>query len=163
MQILRCLSCIAVMGVLSHFIGNALPRSWFDPNRPPFAPMKWEKNGKIYDRLHVHAWKDKLPDTSKVVPGMVRKSIPLNGASYEIAERVAKETCVAELVHWTLLLCSFLLYFSCPNAIGVIAAVLYALCHVPFIIIQRYNRPTLALLAKRLREREERKERKKAL
>ena len=35
-------------------------------------------------------------------------------------------------------------------------AIAYALSHIPFIIIQRYNRPTLVTLSQRLKEREER-------
>ena len=61
------------------------------------------------------------------------------------------------MVHLVLMLLSFIIYWICPDLRGAIAAVVYGLSHVPFIIIQRYNRPTLALLASRLKEREERK------
>ena len=146
---------IAAAGVASHFIGEALPRGCFDPRRRPFAPWKWEKSGRLYRALRVHVWKDKLPDMSRVAPDMVRKRVSLTGSSAE-AERVAVETCVAEVVHWALMLLSFVIYLLWPQPLGVVLAVLYGLSHVPFIIIQRYNRPTLALLAERLKLREER-------
>ena len=42
------------------------------------------------------------------------------------------------------------------DPIGAVIAVIYALSNIPFIIIQRFNRPTLLLLSKRLKQREER-------
>ena len=155
MRLILCLVYIAAMGIISHFIGEALPRRWFDPCRFPFAPWPFERSGRLYRLLRVHAWKDKLPDMSKVSRGMVRKSVSLTGSSEE-ARRVLVETCVAETVHLGLMLLSFLIYLICPNGLGAATAIAYALSHIPFIIIQRYNRPTRLLLAERLKQREER-------
>ena len=155
MRLLFSILYIAVLGILSHFIGEALPRRWFDPEKAPYAPLGWEKVGRVYHKVRVQRWKDLLPDMSKIMPDMVRKGISLTGGS-EAAKRVAVETCVAEAVHWVLLLLSFGIYLIFPAALGAVVAIIYALSHLPFIIIQRYNRPTLVLLAKRLKQREER-------
>lgn len=155
MRLALCLIYIAVLGVLSHFIGEALPRRWFCPDKAPYAPWKWEDGGRIYNKLRVHKWKDKLPDMSKIAPDMVRKSISLTDGS-AAAARVAVETCVAEVVHWALMLLSGGIYWIYSTGTGMILTIIYALSHLPFIIIQRYNRPTLSRLAKRLKEREER-------
>jgi len=156
MRLILCLLYIILMGGVSHHVGEALPRGWFSPGERPFTPCKWEKNGKVYEKIGVHRWKDKLPDMSKFTKKMVRKSISLTG-SWEDAARVAVETCVAECVHWALMLLSFLIYLINPTPLGAVIAIVYALSHVPFIIIQRYNRPTLHRLALRLREREMRR------
>ena len=155
MRLALCLLYIAVLGILSHFIGEALPRRWFNPDAGLYAPRKWEKGGKIYDKIHVHTWKNRVPDMSKIAPRMVRKSIRLTDGSAAV-DRLVQETCVAEMVHLLLMLLSFIIYWICPDLRGAIAAVVYGLSHVPFIIIQRYNRPTLSLLAKKLKQREER-------
>lgn len=155
MRLAMCLIYIAVLGVASHFIGEALPRKWFCPDKPPFSPRKWEDNGRAYRRVRVHIWKDKLPDMSKISPDMVRKSVSLTDGSEAVA-RVAVETCVAEAVHWALLLLSGGIYWIYSTGAGMLLTIGYALSHLPFIIIQRYNRPTLNMLAKRLKEREER-------
>ena len=60
-----------------------------------------------------------------------------------------QETCVAECVHWVLLFLSPVFLVTMARPYSVVAAVLYALSHIPFIMIQRYNRPRL-LAANRL-------------
>ena len=155
MRLLFCLLYIPAMGILAHMIGEALPRKWFNPEAWPFAPYKFEQNGRIYDKLAVRRWKDRLPDMSKVMHDMTRKSVSMSQGSKH-AENVVRETCVAETVHWVLMLLSWLIYRIYACTLGAIIAIVYALSHIPFIIIQRYNRPTLLLLAKRLKQREER-------
>ena len=155
MRLLFCLLYIPAMGILAHMLGEALPRKWFNPEAWPFAPFKFEQNGRIYDKIGVRHWKDKLPDMSKVMPDMTRKSVSMTaGAAH--AENVVRETCVAETVHWVLMLLSWIIYRIYACTLGAAIAIIYALSHIPFIIIQRYNRPTLSLLAKRLKQREER-------
>ena len=66
-----------------------------------------------------------------------------------IAERLVQETCVAECVHWVLLGLSPVFVFTMAQPYAAIAATLYALSHVPFIVIQRFNRPRLLAAAKR--------------
>ena len=155
MRLLLCLLYIPAMGILAHMVGEALPRRWFNPEAWPFAPFKFEHNGRIYDKVGVRFWKDKLPDMSKAMPDMTRKSVSMSGGSAQ-AENVARETCVAETVHWVLMLLSWIIYRIYACTLGAVIAIVYALSHIPFIIIQRYNRPTLTLLAKRLKQREER-------
>ena len=155
MKLIFSIIYIAVLGILAHFIGEALPRRWFDPDANLYAPRKWEKGGRVYQKLKIQRWKDVMPDMSKIMPDMVRKGISLTDGSAAVA-REAVETCVAEAVHWALLLFSGGIYLIYPTGLGMAITIIYALSHLPFIIIQRYNRPTLSLLAKKLKQREER-------
>lgn len=155
MKLIFSIIYIAVLGILAHVIGEALPRRWFDPNAGLYAPWKWEKGGKFYQKLKIQRWKDLMPDMSKIMPDMVRKGISMTDGSAAVA-RVAVETCVAEIVHWALLLLSGGIYLIYPTGLGMAITILYALSHLPFIIIQRYNRPTLSLLAQKMKQREER-------
>ena len=156
MRLVNCIVYIAAVGLLSHIIGEALPRRWFNPEKKPYAPWKIENGGELYKKLKVHKWKDKMPDMSRISPMMVKKKISFSSASSEAISKIAVETCVAELIHDALILCAPGLYLIWPDPIGAIIAVVYALSNIPFIIIQRYNRPTLVKLSKRLKEREER-------
>lgn len=156
MRLVLCILYIAVIGLMSQFIGVKLPRRWFCAEKFPYAAWKWEKQGKIYYRLYVHKWKDALPDMSRISRHMVRKSITPAQLNSAHVERLVEETCVAEMVHLILMLLSPIIYWINPTWLGAAIAIVYALSHIPFIVIQRYNRPTLLLLTKRLKEREER-------
>ena len=65
----------AALGVLAHPVGQALPRRWFDPHQAPYRCRDWEKGGRVYNKLHIRRWKDRLPDMSRLMPDMVKKKL----------------------------------------------------------------------------------------
>lgn len=69
-------------------------------------------------------------------------------------ERMVWETCLAEWVHELLSVLGFGCAWIWKGMGGWTFSILYALGNVPYIIIQRYNRPTLIRLMNRLRKRE---------
>ena len=75
----RCVVYAVVLALAAHPLGQALPRR-FHPERPPFRPWKWEKNGRIYSRLGIEKWKKLVPDMSRLLPDMVKKELPGSGA-----------------------------------------------------------------------------------
>ena len=75
----RCVAYAVVLALAAHPLGQALPRR-FHPERPPFRPWKWEKNGRIYSRLGIEKWKKLVPDMSRLLPDMVKKELPGSGA-----------------------------------------------------------------------------------
>ncbi len=156
MALLKSILYVAVLGVASHFIGEALPRRWFVWSRFPYRTYKWEKEGKFYDHFRIRVWKDHMPDMSRIMPDMVPKKVGKYPTSAEVW-RFVQETCVAELVHAVLCLLAPGIWLFWQNLVGVLLAVLFAVCNIPFIMIQRYNRPALVSLAARLEKREERR------
>ncbi len=146
---------IIVLVIASHFIGELLPRAWFDWRKKPFASFAFEKNGELYDKIHIKKWKRKVPDLSRLMKYMVPKTVSFRDSSAEV-DRLLRELCVAETVHTALALASFGVLFFTRSPFGILLCVLYALGNVPFILIQRYNRPHLAHLYSRVVEREER-------
>lgn len=156
MALLKSAVYVAVLGIASHFIGEAIPRRWFCHDRFPFRAWKWERNGKIYNKIGISKWKDRLPDMSKIMKDMVPKRVGKTPTSASVWILVA-ETCRAEAVHFALCLCAPVIFFFWKNAIGIVLTALVIFCNLPFMMIQRYNRPTLVTLAKRLEAREERR------
>ena len=130
MKFLYALLYIAALGILSHFVGQALPRAWFSAERFPYRAAEWEKGGKVYEKLGIKRWKDFLPDMSRIMPDMVKKKMTKQSREQGMGVLIA-ETCVAECVHFWLIV----------------------LGNVPFMIIQRYNRPRLVLLEQRRKRR----------
>lgn len=151
---------LGAIGLLSYVIGESLPRCWFLPDRFPYRVWKWEKNGTVYEKLGVQKWKDRAPDMSKLVKKQVPKRFGWTCPSAEQVRILIRETCRAEIVHAALCLCSPVVCLFWRDAgwgWGLLITFVYILGNLPFIVIQRYNRPALVALAARLTVREERK------
>ncbi|MCI2058355.1 MAG: glycosyl-4,4'-diaponeurosporenoate acyltransferase [Oscillibacter sp.] len=137
------------LGIVSHVIGEAVPRRWVHPDRFPYRPMSWEEQGRIYDRLHIRAWKDRVPDMSRVLRGMTPKRLLPSGGTVQ-TDQLIRETCVAETTHVLLIPAGLVCLFQWPGAGGTVLFLLWSLGNLPFILIQRYNRPRLIALSGRL-------------
>jgi len=156
MPLLLSIIYVAALGILAHYIGEALPRRLFNFRKFPYRQFRFEKSGRLYRFLRVHKWKDKLPDMSKVMKDMIPKSVSFKPTSAELY-RLAGETCVAEAVHNALNILFLGIYLFWKNRIGIFLTALSIILNSPFIIIQRYNRPKIISLADRLAEREEKR------
>lgn len=152
MPFLNCVLYIAAIGIASHFIGNALPRRWFRGDAFPFRSFGWERDGQIYRKIGIHRWKDKVPDMSKICGDMVRKEVASRPTA-ESLETLVAESCVAECVHFFLILLSLAVLAIYPGAGGWIVWGLCVLGNLPFMLIQRYNRPRLLKMRNRLRRK----------
>ena len=153
MKFLYSLIYIAVLGVLSHFVGQALPRKCFDAEKPPYKAAKWEKGGKVYEKLGIKHWKDIVPDMSRIMPDMVKKKLTSENKERGMDTLIA-ETCVAECVHWGLIVLSFGMLFWWRGLWAAVFLLVYNIFgNLPFIIIQRYNRPRLVMLEQRRKRR----------
>ena len=99
---------------------------------------------------------NKVADKSRFVKSMVPKRVGACPSSDSVY-RLVRETCVAEIVHFALCILAFPIYFFWNNFVGVILTLVFVICNIPFMMIQRYNRPVLVSLAQRLEKREERR------
>ncbi len=158
---LLCLAYLAFLGILSHFVGEALPRRWFCSESRFFRSADWENNGAFYDKLKIRVWKDKLPDMSRVMPDMMPKRLAGDAVPGDVRQ-LAVETCVSESVHWGLILLGAACLFLWPGTGGAVITLLYTFGNIPFIMIQRYNRPRLLKTAAILEARRARAEAKAA-
>lgn len=154
-ETLRFVVPVGVIGILAHVIGEALPRRWFDASRFPYRAYAFERNGRFYEALGIRKWKNVLPDKSRIAPGTYRKAIRGGAQQHSAAhmERLLQETCVAECVHWALLVISPILLFTMESPAAYVMTPLYGLSNLPYIMIQRYNRPRLAVLSARMQRK----------
>ena len=154
----KCVIWLLALALLAHPLGQALPRRWFDGERFPYRCYKWEKQGRIYTRIGVERWKTLVPDMSRLLPDMVKKQVDPTAVTASQVELLVQETCVAEAVHTASSLLGLLCLRLWPGWGGVIVwAVWFLLGNLPFILIQRYNRPRLLRLRSLLQRREQRK------
>ncbi len=108
-----------------------------------FREKKFEQG--FYKFIKVKVWKDKVPTYSE-------EDYDLTNLTYD---QVIQNTCMAETTHWTMAFASFL-----PIVVPIItkqlahaiifpvAAVIGFFVDIIFVIVQRYNRPRLAVLKK---------------
>lgn len=140
----KCTIYLAICGIGAFFLGRALPKAWFRFDRFPFRILPFEKEGRIYHRIGVRKWKDAMPDMSRIAPTLIpSKRIPPR-ASRQAIEEMLQETCVAEWIHALLILLGFGCVFLWEGTGGWILSVVYGIGNLPYIIIQRHNRPRLA-------------------
>lgn len=122
----------------------------FQYDRSIYRTRAWEQNGKIYEKFaKVHKWKKFLPDGASIGKGGFRKK-HMTSFSKDYLERYLMESCRAELTHW-LAIIPFWVFglFAPPRVIFYMS--IYALAvNLPCIIAQRYNRPRMAKLLRRL-------------
>lgn len=150
----KCVVYFALIGAIAHFVGLLLSRHRFEARRAPWRPAKWEKDGHFWEQtLRVRRWMNRLPDMSRIMPDMQPKRL-VGKATPRKVEVLIRETCVAEIVHWLLVLFGFACVTIWPGTGGWVISLLYALGNLPFIIIQRYNRPKFVRLHTWLCEKE---------
>jgi len=153
----KCFWYLSITGLVSFFIGRILPKKWFQAQAFPYHSYSFEKNGSIYEKLYIQKWQNKVPDMSKFFPRfMPAKNLATN--DLKCLPRMIQETCVAEFIH--LVLCATGLYCIelWPGMGGIIVSIVHIiLFNVPFILIQRYNRPRLIKLQKMYERKQERK------
>ncbi|MDO4740037.1 MAG: hypothetical protein Q4A66_05155 [Eubacteriales bacterium] len=144
----RCFRYLLLLSIIVFPIGVALPRRWFRGDQALFLCRPFEQGGRIYERLRIQRWKSRLPDMSKCFPRLLPpKQLALR--SKEQVQLLVQESCVAELVHGWLCL-SGLYCLSLWEGLGGLCMFL-ANCaaNLPFILVQRYNRPRFARLLAR--------------
>ena len=152
MHLLHCFFYLAATGIFGFLLGRLLPKRWFSAECFPFRSQPWEE--KLYRLLRVKQWQNKLPDMSRIFPKLMPAK-RLTPQTMTDLPRMIEETCVAELIHWLLWLVSPVLLVVMKKPWSIVMTVLYGLSNLPFILIQRYNRPRLLRLYERMAQREQ--------
>lgn len=121
---------------------------------PWFASRSWEK--AFYEILGVKKWKNKMP-TYRPMDFSLKEHTP---------EEVVQSMCIAEVGHEINVFCSFLpLLYVCfrPQLrqdwiIFAVTGILALGADVPFLLMQRYNRPRMIVLQRALKRKKENQE-----
>ena len=140
------------MGIVSFVAGRLLPKKWFKPDCFPYRSFKFEREGRIYDKLNIRKWQNKVPDMSR----LLTRCMPAKNLSGDFRRRLPlmlQETCVAEMIHSVLCAAGLLCPVLWPGPGGIIITIIYIVFfNLPFILIQRYNRPRLMNLNRRIQK-----------
>ena len=150
----KCVLYLALSGSLSFLLGRFLPKRWFDGAAFPFHDWPFERQGNLYRRVYIHKWQSHLPDMSRVF----RKWMPPKCLSGDVTsaqvEVMVQETCIAEVIHVILCVTGLAMIWLWPGVGGFLCYLFGALLgNLPFIMVQRFNRPKLLRLMEMLRKR----------
>jgi len=131
------------------YFSSRLPLAWFDPRSWLYRGRRWERGGRVYDRVfRIKAWKRLLPDGAALFRTGFRKR-RMAGRSPEYCRTFVKETCRAELCHWLVFVLVPLFFVWNPWYVALLMVPYAVAANLPCIVAQRYNRPRLAALAER--------------
>lgn len=153
MRFWRCFWYLIEISIAAFFVGRLLPKKWFRADLFPYRAFQFEKNGRIYNKLNIRRWQNKVPDMSRMFLFMM----PAKRISVDCVEKIPRmiqETCVAEFIHGMNCIAGLYCLRLYPGIGGIVIALLYAVVfNIPYMLIQRYNRPRLLELGRRLEER----------
>jgi glycosyl-4,4'-diaponeurosporenoate acyltransferase len=128
----------AVVGYAAH----RLPMRRLDHDSRLTRLRTWERGGRVYERLAIRRWKDRLPEFGAVFRGGASKrSLPARDTPH--LTRLAAETRRAEIVHWAIPLAAPLFALWNPAWLVVGMAAYAVVANAPCLIVQRYNRGRL--------------------
>ena len=154
MGFIKCGVYLIFLGLLFFLIGRLMSKMPLPVNCKLFQSLPFENEGRIYSKLKVKEWKGCVPDMSRILPSLMPpKRVSINDGVSTL-ELLLKETCIAEITHELLCLFGFACTLIWRGLGGFFVSVIYMLGNLPYIIIQRYNRPKLRKLLRQVMARE---------
>lgn len=152
---LHILVVFLIDALLAFVIRHLLPAKWFNFRLKRFHISKRER--KIYEKLQIKKWKDKIPELGKFAN--FRKNKVEDPTNNEYVERFILECCYGEGVHLSSIILGFLIILMYPKyclMLGIPVAIANGIIHCLSFMILRYNRPKLMVLFERNKRRIER-------
>ncbi len=144
MQFWKTIRYILCTSIVVFILGRVFPRKWIFEDRFPFKSFGFEKGGRIYNKIGIMKWKTKLPDASVTITKILPKFMPRKRIDQgDQIPILIKETCIAEATHVLVAILGFGCVFIWNGIGGWIVSIAFLLFNIPFIIIQRFNRPRL--------------------
>ena len=155
MRFLRSVLFHLCMGLVVFLVGRLFPRRWIREDKFPYKSFRFEKNGEIYHKIKIMQWKTKLPDASLIISKFLPKFLPAKRLeNQEKIPVLIKETCVAEATHSIAAILGFIPVFIWGGVGAWLSAILFFAYNLPYVLMQRFNRPLLIRVNEMLRGRE---------
>lgn len=130
-------------------ICEKLPEKIYYYKKWMFRERNWENKGSIYEKyFDVKKWKTKLPDISDFMKWRFNKK-HLAEPNVDYLSVFITESCKSEFTHWMIIVSTLLFILWSTIEVTVVMFLLASLLNLPYIIIQRYNRPRLVRLLRK--------------
>ncbi|GEM_PF-737097 len=146
-QLLLIALYIFIIGIVGFLVGRCIPKRKLDHTKFPYRLYGFENGGKLYRKLKIDGWQAWVPDMSKLTKKIMPEKRLDARPDLEQVLLMIRETCMAELIHVILAFLGLLIPVICPGILGWLVAIAYIVFgNLPYVIIQRYNRPRLVAL-----------------
>jgi glycosyl-4,4'-diaponeurosporenoate acyltransferase len=121
------------------YLAHRTPAARLARDGPVLRLRRWECDGRVYERLAIRRWKDRVPEAGGLFAhGTDKRRLP--GPGRAGVDRFVTETRRAERAHWMAMAGGPVAALWNPP-LGVALMVAYGVAvNLPFIAIQRYNR-----------------------
>ena len=142
--LLSVAEAFAIDAVIALTVRYLIPKSFYDPLAKRFRCHKKEK--KLYVKLGIRKWKDKIPETGGMLVGFQKKkATDLHDNAY--VYKFMQETCYAEVMHVWSIPAGFIILALCPTSlrltVALPVAVVNAILQLLPVSVQRFIRPQL--------------------
>lgn len=139
----------AVWSATAGLVAHRMPVSRLDHDNWWFRLRPAERSGRLYERLRIKRWKDRLPEAGALFTGgFSKRRIATRDPGY--LERFVVETRRAELTHWLVMAAAPLFFLWNYWWVGLIMIGYALIANLPCLAAQRYNRVRLLrILARR--------------
>lgn len=146
---LRSLLIFIAFTLAISYISTKFPDSMCSHRSWLYRERAWEKGGLFYQKtFKIKKWKDKLPELADFVKTIFPKK-HIKDYKEATLDTYMVECCRAELTHWLIILSTLVFPIFTPLGIALGIFLLSCILNLPFVMIQRYNRPRLKLLMKK--------------
>jgi glycosyl-4,4'-diaponeurosporenoate acyltransferase len=135
-----------VIGIVVGYTMHRWPTGRLERDGPVTRIRPFEQEGRLYVRLGIRRWKDRLPEAGALFRGGVSKR---STGGPEAFDRFVVETRRAELTHWWVLAAAPLFALWNPWPLTAVMVAYAIVANVPCIAIQRYNRARLGRIGRR--------------
>jgi len=138
-------------------VSRLLPEKCANHEYRIFAVSAKEK--KIYEKLKIRLWKDKIPEIGHLTG--FRKNQLDDPKSVEYVERFLLESCYGEIDHFLSILVGFVILLFYPLTplwlpISICVAIINAILNVPSLLVLRYNSYKLEILRNSILRKQQR-------
>lgn len=138
-----------VLSTVITYLTEKLPDRIYNYNMWVFKEREWEKKGSFYKRiLKVRIWKAFLPELSEYVKGVFPKK-HIKQRNREYLSKYIMESCKSEFTHWSIIASSLLFQLWSDWWVSFGVFITAIVLNLPYIIIQRYNRPRVVQVMER--------------
>ncbi len=148
-EFFECVGYLVRLGAFSFLVGRLIAKKDIPWERFHFNMFDKDKEDDFYRLIKVGRWQKKVPDMSKLFYSLMPPKA-ITKDYRKLLPTMIKETYIAEVIHVALMFFGFKCCRIWKGFGGIILSILNVFGNLPYVIIQRYNRPRLIRLYERI-------------